>query len=383
MKSFAVVGSGFSGAVLAHELARHLDCRIVVFEERNHVAGNSFTRRDEKTGIMLHEYGPHIFNTSRLDVWDFVRQFDDFGPYINRVKAKTARGLFSLPINLMTINQFFGKFLSPTEARAFVATLGDSTIREPQNFEEQALKFLGRELYEAFFYGYTKKQWGCEPTELPASILQRLPVRFNYDDNYYASLYQGIPRHGYTHIVEKLLASPRIEVRLGQKYDRAANTEFDHVFYTGPLDAYFQFKLGRLRYRTVYWDRIDAEGDFQGNAVINYTEASVPHTRISEHKHFAPWEQHVGTAAFVEFSKATGPDDIPYYPLRLEADKALFETYRQRAEEEPNVSFLGRLATYRYLDMDKVVAESLDFSKRYLEALTAGTPLPKFPAQAT
>jgi UDP-galactopyranose mutase len=258
--------------------------------------------------------------------------------------------------------------------------LTDPSIGEPRNFEEQALKFLGRDLYEAFFYGYTKKQWGCEPRELPASILQRLPVRFNYDDNYYATTYQGIPRQGYTHIVEQLLASPRIEVRLGQKYDRAANAEFAHVFYTGPMDAYFQFNLGRLRYRTVFWKRIEAEGDFQGNALINYTEESVPHTRISEHKHFAPWEQHAKTVAYVEYSKATAPEDVPYYPLRLDADKILLARYREAAEQEAKVSFLGRLATYRYLDMDKVIGEALDFSKVFLSAWADKKALPQFPA---
>jgi UDP-galactopyranose mutase len=260
-----------------------------------------------------------------------------------------------------------------------VQSLADQSIKEPQNFEEQALKFVGRELYEAFFHGYTRKHWGCDPREIPASVLARLPVRFNYDDNYYDSTYQGIPRDGYTNIVSNILRHPAIEVRLGERFHREQASEFAHVIFTGPIDAWFNHVFGRLGYRTVTFERIDADGDYQGNAVINYTDLSVPYTRIHEHKHFAPWENHDKTISFAEFSKATEPSDTPYYPIRGANDKALLERYRELGRNEKGVSFLGRLATYRYLDMDKVIAEALDFAPAFLEAFSKPL-IPQFPS---
>lgn len=363
MKTIAIAGAGFAGAVLARELVESGKYRAIVFDERDHVAGNCHTSRDPKTNVMLHHYGPHIFNTSREDVWNYVNRWSQFGQYINRVKAHTKRGVFSLPINLLTINQFFGKKMTPPEARDFMGTLGDDTIKEAKSFEEQALKFVGRDLYENFFYGYTKKQWGVEPSELPASILQRLPVRFNYDDNYYNSKYQGIPVEGYTKIVEKILDHEAIEVRLGERFDPSMKGDFAHVFYSGPMDGYFKYKLGRLQYRSLVFERFDESGDYQGNPVINYCEESVPYTRISEHKHFAPWESHEQTVCFREYSKLAEPGDTPYYPLRLNNDKALLEKYMALAQEEKGVTFIGRLGTYRYLDMHVVIGESLDLAK--------------------
>lgn len=362
-KMIAIAGAGFSGAVLARELAETGNFKIVVFDERDHVAGNCHTVRDQKTGVMLHQYGPHIFHTSREDVWAYMNRWSQFGQYVNRVKAHTAKGVFGLPINLLTINQFFGKKMTPAEARDFMGSIGDHTIKEARNFEEQALKFIGRELYENFFYGYTKKQWGVEPRELPASILQRLPVRFNYDDNYYASKFQGIPVDGYTAIVEKILDHPAIELRLSTRFEPDQKTEFDHVFYSGPMDGFFKFKLGRLQYRSLVFERFDESGDFQGNPVINYCEEKVPYTRISEHKHFTPWETHDQTVCFKEYSKLAEPGDTPYYPLRLSDDKTLLQKYMELAEQEKNVTFIGRLGTYRYLDMHVVIGESLDLAK--------------------
>jgi UDP-galactopyranose mutase len=361
-----IAGAGFAGAVLAHELAASGKYSVQIFDERPHVAGNCHTSRDAATGIMLHHYGPHIFNTSREDVWEYVNRYATFGVYTNRVKANTARGMFSMPMNLLTINQFFGKRMGPAEAREFLATVGDASITDPQNFEEQALRFLGRELYENFFYGYTKKQWGVEPTELPAAILQRLPVRFNYDDNYYQQRYQGIPVEGYTAIVEKLLDHPAIEVRLGQKLQAKDRGQFDHVFWSGPLDSYFDHELGRLQYRSLVFERFDATGDYQGNPVINYCEESVSWTRIAEHKHFAPWEAHEKTVCFREYSKLAEEGDIPYYPLRLQGDKSLLQRYMDLAEKTAGISFVGRLGSYRYLDMHVVIGESLDFARACL-----------------
>ncbi|HRO67554.1 MAG TPA: UDP-galactopyranose mutase, partial [Pseudobdellovibrionaceae bacterium] len=360
MKSrIAIAGAGFAGAVLARELADSGRFEVTVFDERSHVAGNCHTSRDEKTNVMIHRYGPHIFNTSREDVWAYVNKWTRFEPYVNRVKAVTEKGVFSLPINLLTINQFFGKKMGPAEARDFIGSLGES-VREPATFEDQALKFLGRDLYKNFFYGYTKKQWGVEPEELPASILRRLPVRFSYDDNYYNQKFQGIPVEGYTAIVQKILDHESISVRLGERLEPENKDAYDHVFWSGPIDAFYRNSLGRLRYRTLKFERFDESGDFQGNAVINYCESSVPYTRITEHKHFAPWERHDETVCFREYSKECEPGETPYYPLRLEKDKTLLKRYVDLADREKNVTFIGRLGTYRYLDMHVVIGESLD-----------------------
>lgn len=378
MKPHLIVGAGFSGAVLARQLADQ-GHRSFVIDAREHIAGNCHTARDVNSGVMEHVYGPHIFNTSNRKVWDYVNRFGHFRPFVNRVKASTSRGVFSLPINLHTINQFFGVRLGPKEAAEFIAVKGDQSIGDPQSFEEQALKFIGRELYEAFFYGYTKKQWGCEPRELPAAILKRLPVRFSYDDNYYNSTYQGIPEEGYTEVLRRILDHPAIKVKLGTCWHPAMAGEFAQVFYTGPIDAFFGHRHGRLGYRTVFWEKQTHTGDFQGNAVINYTETTEPFTRIHEHKHFAPWENHEKTTVFTEFSKETGAEDIPYYPKRLTADQAILGNYRTEAEATSGVSFLGRLATYRYMDMHHVIGEALDFADAFLAAHASGEKPPVFP----
>lgn len=358
-----IAGAGFAGAVLARELVGNGNFKVTVYDERPHVAGNCYTKRDEETGVMVHEYGPHIFNTSREDVWAYMNKWTVMENFVNRVKAHTAKGVFSLPINLLTINQFFGKKLSPNEARDFVGSLGDQSIKEPKSFEDQALKFLGMDFYKNFFYGYTKKQWGVEPKELSASILKRLPVRFNYDDNYYNQKYQAIPRNGYTEIVSKILDHPSITVKLGEKLEPSMKNKFDHIFWSGPMDGYFSFELGRLSYRTLKFEKFVEAGDFQGNAVINYCEEEVPHTRIAEHKHFAPWEEHEKTVCFKEYSALCGEKDTPYYPIRMDDDKILLEKYVKRAEQEKSLTFIGRLGTYRYLDMHVVIGESLDLAK--------------------
>lgn len=368
MKKIAFAGAGFASAVIARELAKTNDFHLTVFDERNHLAGNCHTERDGSTGVLLHRYGPHIFNTSRQDVWDYITQWSPFGPFTNRVKAITDRGVFSLPINLLTINQFFKRAMNPKEAAEFVANLGDKSIDEPANFEEQGLKLLGRELYECFFSGYTKKQWGVDPKELPASILKRLPIRFNYDDNYYNQKFQGIPIDGYSKIVERILAHPSIEVKLNQRFEPLMAKDFDHVFWSGPLDGFFDNELGRLRYRTLHFERFEETGDFQGNPVINYCQENIPYTRITEHKHFAPWESHERTVCFREYSAECADSDTPYYPLRLNDDKTLLQRYVNRAKELKHTTFIGRLGTYRYLDMHVVIGESLDLARTCLSS---------------
>jgi UDP-galactopyranose mutase len=374
---FLLVGAGLSGAVIGRELAEagH-DCHII--DARDHVAGNCHTARDEATGVMMHIYGPHIFHTDDEGVWDYVNRFTRFMPYQNRVKSTTQGAVYSLPINLLTINQFFGKTMRPDEAREFIAGQADLSITDPQSFEEQALRFVGRPLYEAFFKGYTEKQWGCSPTELPASILKRLPVRFNYDDNYFFHRFQGMPRDGYTPMVEAILDHPRITVELNTPYDASMADDVDHVFWSGPLDGYFDYSLGRLGYRTLDFERFDHQGDYQGCAVMNYGDREVPYTRITEHKHFSPWESHEGSVCYREFSRAAEPGDIPYYPIRLVEEKALLEDYITLAERTAGVTFVGRLGTYRYLDMDVTIREALTTASEFLTCLTGGRAVPSF-----
>ena len=361
-----VVGAGFSGAVIARELAEK-GYSVLVIDERDHIAGNCHTERDAETGVMVHKYGPHIFHTADERVWAYINRFGEMMPYVNRVKATVKGQVYSLPVNLHTINQFFGKTMSPAEAKLFIEGQARSDIENPQSFEEQGMKFVGEDLYKAFFDGYTRKQWGVEPSTLPASILKRLPLRFNYDDNYFNHPYQGMPKDGYSKIVEGILDLDKIEVRLGCSYESLSES-FDHVFYTGPLDRYFGYDIGRLSYRTLDFEPIYAEGDYQGTAVMNYPDPEVPFTRISEHKHFAPWEagSFDKTIAFKEFSRSCGENDIPYYPIRRLDDKQLLETYEERAANEKGVTFVGRLGTYQYLDMDVTIGRALDVAEEFL-----------------
>jgi len=354
-----MAGAGLSCAVIARALAED-GHKVDMFESRPHIGGNCHTERDEDTGVMVHAYGPHIFHTNDDEVWEYVNRFMTFKPFVNRVKATTKGRVFSLPINLLTINQFFGKTMTPEEARAFIEERADTSITEPKNFEEQALRFIGPELYEAFFLGYTRKQGGKEPTEIPASILKRLPVRFNYDDNYFAHRHQGMPEHGYTAMIANIIDHPNITVHLDTSFDPKNVADFDHVFWSGPIDAYFDHAFGRLQYRTLDFERSNGDGDAQGCAVMNYTDEEVPWTRITEHKHFSPWEEHDGTVLFREYSRACEPDDIPYYPVHLTAADDTLERYQTAADAEEEVTFIGRLGTYRYMDMDVTIRAAMD-----------------------
>ncbi|WP_265445842.1 UDP-galactopyranose mutase [Flexivirga meconopsidis] len=370
-----IAGAGFSGAVMARELAED-GHQVVIHESRDHVAGNCHTERDPDTGIMVHRYGPHIFHTGNEQVWAYINNYGTMQPYNHRVFSTVRDRVYSLPVSLLTINQLFGTTLAPAAAEEFIREQSDQTIGEPANFEEQALKMMGRDLYEAFFRGYTSKQWGLDPTQIPASVLRRLPLRFNYEDSYFAHPYQAIPRDGYTAIVERILDHPSIEVHLSSPFDPAVRDQFDHCIWTGPLDAWFGHEFGRLAYRTLDFEEIRADGDFQGCAVMNYGDLEVPFTRISEHKHFAPWEQHDKTIAFREFSRLAGEDDIPYYPIRMADDKTQLEKYLQAARSQERVTFAGRLGTYRYLDMDVTIADALQAASVMKESISAGRPIP-------
>ena len=371
----AVAGAGFSGAVIARQLAE-AGHDVVVFETRDHVAGNCHTERDPQTQVMVHRYGPHIFHTGDERVWAYVNRFATMMPFDHRVRTTVQGRVYLLPVNLLTINQLFATSFSPVEARAFIAGQADSSIGEPRNFEEQALKFMGRQLYEAFFLGYTRKQWGLPPTEIPASVLKRLPLRFSYEDSYFSHPHQAIPRDGYTALVTAILDHPRIDVRLSTPYGAKDRGDFDHSVWSGPLDAWFGHRHGRLGYRTLDFEEIRTTGDHLGCAVMNYGDLAVPWTRVAEHKHFAPWEEHEGTVCFRESSRLAGEGDTPYYPIRLAEDRGVLRQYLADARAETGVTFVGRLGTYRYLDMDVTIAEALAAADDLLHAFAHDAPAP-------
>jgi len=377
LKNILIVGAGFTGAVIGRELAEK-GHKVRVIDNRPHVAGNCYSERDEQTGVMVHTYGPHIFHTDNQEVWDYLNRFAEMMPYVNRVKTTVNGQVFSLPINLHTINQFFNTTCSPSEARKLIDSKSDPRIQEPKTFEEQALRFVGKELYEAFFKGYTIKQWGLSPAELPASILKRLPVRFNYDDNYFSHKYQGMPKEGYTPIVVNILDHPNITVELNHAYQQQDSEGIDHLFFTGPLDAWYGYRYGRLGYRTLDFEKFYSEDDFQGTAVMNYGEEKVPYTRITEHKYFAPWEKHQGSVCYREFSRACTPEDTPYYPIRQTGEMEMLNQYLDLAEQETNISFAGRLGTYRYLDMDVTIGEALQMARTFLATVESGEKMPVF-----
>lgn len=366
-----IIGSGFTGAVIAERLALSDKIRkITVLDERNHIGGNSYTERDSQTGIMIHKYGPHIFNTSNLKIWNYINQFDEFYPYRHQVKASYKNSIYSLPINLHTINQFFNKSFSPNEAEAFIKTKS-LYFEDPKNFEEQALKYVGIDLYKAFFYGYTKKQWGCEPKEIPATVLKRLPLRFDYNDSYYTSRYVGIPINGYTFIIQKMLSNKKITTILDTKFTKASDIQrnYDHIFYTGPIDFFFDYKFGRLGYRTVTFEEGRISGNYQGLSQMNYPDETVPFTRITEHKYFTPEEVFDQSIYFKEFSKETSENDIPYYPKRLSSDLEKLKLYQNEALKFKKITFIGRLAKYKYMDMHHVIEDAINSSTEFIENL--------------
>ncbi len=376
-RKIGIVGAGFSGAIIARELATE-GFEVDIIESRDHIGGNCYTSRDPETGVMVHRYGPHIFHTDDQEVWDYVNRFTRFMPFTNRVKAVANNRVYSLPINLLTINQFFGTVLGPVAARELIESKSDKSIETPTTFEEQALRFVGPELYEAFFKGYTRKQWGVHPRELPAAILKRLPIRFNYDDNYFSHKYQGMPEDGYTALIENILDHHGINVSLCTEYDRSRNAEFEHVFHSGQIDGYFGFRYGMLGYRTLDFESFTEDGDYQGNAVINYCDPDIPYTRITEHKYFSPWESFDRTICYREYSREYRQGDIPFYPIRLVEEKKLLSQYIDAANRLTGISFVGRLGTYRYLDMDVTIREALNTAHAFLKNDREGVRQPAF-----
>lgn len=354
---YLIVGAGLYGAVFAQK-AMEAGKTCLVLEKRDHIAGNIYTEAVE--GIQVHRYGAHIFHTNNDEVWNYVNRFATFNRYTNSPVANYKGEIYNMPFNMNTFNKMWG-VITPAQAQAEIERQRAAHyVAEPKNLEEQAINLVGTDIYEKLVKHYTEKQWGRPCTELPAFIIKRLPVRFVYDNNYFNALYQGIPVGGYTAMVEKMLEGA--EVKLGVDYlaDKAAwDAVADKVVYTGPIDAYFGYKLGALAYRSVRFETetLDME-NYQGNAVVNYTDSETPYTRIIEHKHFEFGTQ-PKTVISREYSAEWKVGDEPYYPVNDEANGALYQQYKALAEGEEKVLFGGRLGEYKYYDMDKVIEAAL------------------------
>jgi UDP-galactopyranose mutase len=375
-----VVGSGFFGLTVAERVASQHGRRVVVLERRHHLGGNAWSEPEPETGIEVHRYGAHLFHTSNERVWDYARQFTDFTPYQHRVFSVSKGQTYSLPINLGTICQYFGRHLTPDEARALVRQhVGELDPAEVTNLEDRAVTLIGRPLYDAFVRGYTEKQWQTDPRDLPPEIISRLPVRYTFDNRYFNDTHEGLPVHGYTAWLERMAAHPLIDVVLDVDYFdvRRAVPEGTPVVYTGPLDLYFDHVEGRLGWRTLDFEQeVLPVGDFQGTSVMNYADNDVPWTRIHEFRHFHPERDYPTDRTVIvrEYSRTAEEGDEPYYPISTPADRQMLQRYRQRAAAEPHVWFGGRLGTYQYLDMHMAIASAMTLCDKHANAWFAPRP---------
>ena len=364
MYDYLVVGSGLYGAIFAHE-AKKAGKSVLVVDKRPNIAGNIYTEKQE--GINVHKYGAHIFHTNNKEVWQYITQFAEFNRFTNSPVANYKGELYSLPFNMYTFNKMWG-VVTPEEAAAKIEEQRQEIKGEPKNLEEQAISLVGRDIYEKLIKGYTEKQWGRPCNELPSFIIKRLPVRLTFDNNYFNALYQGIPMGGYTKMVENMLEG--IEVRLNTDYlenKEELDSLADKVVYTGPIDAYFNYKLGTLEYRSVRFEtEVLDKPNFQGNAAVNYTDAETPWTRIIEHKWFEFGTQ-PKTVISREYSSEWKLGDEPYYPVNDEKNGALYAEYKKLGDAETKVIFGGRLGEYKYYDMDAVIAAALAKVKEVFE----------------
>ena len=378
-----VVGSGFFGLTIAERCASDLGLRVLVVDRRHHIGGNAYSEPEPETGIEVHRYGAHLFHTSNTRVWDYATRFTAFTGYQHRVFSAYKGRVYPMPINLGTICEYFGRLMSPEEARALV--LEQSAEVAPgtaANLEQKAVSLIGRPLYEAFIRGYTYKQWQTDPAELPAEIITRLPVRYTFDNRYFNDTYQGLPVDGYTAWLTRMADHPNIEVRLSTEFAnlRAGTVGQVPVVYTGPLDAYFDFAAGDLGWRTLDFEQeVLPTGDFQGTSVMNYADEDVPYTRIHEFRHFHPerdWYPADKTVIMREYSRFAGRGDEPYYPINTAEDRARLLTYRELADAEQGVLFGGRLGTYQYLDMHMAIGAALSmYDNRLRPHFADGEPL--------
>jgi len=381
-----VVGSGLFGLTIAERCASELDLNVLVVERRHHIGGNAYSEADPETGIEMHVYGAHLFHTSNRRVWDYVNRFTSFTNYQHRVFGQYAGQVYSLPMNLGLINQFFGKMHTPDEARTLIAEqASEIDTAEASNLEEKAISLVGRPLYEAFIKGYTAKQWQTDPTRLSADIITRLPVRYNFDNRWFNDTYEGLPVDGYTAWLRKMADHPNIEVRLETDwFDPEQIVADDYkgkvpIVYTGPVDEYFGNSEGRLSWRTVDLEaEVRQVDDFQGCAVMNYNDQDVPWTRIHEFKHFHPERTYISgkTVIVHEYSRFAEEGDEPYYPINTSEDRDKLLRYREKAKAEPMVLFGGRLGTYKYLDMHMAIGSALSmFENKLRPHFAEGTEL--------
>ncbi|WP_112276297.1 UDP-galactopyranose mutase [Lentzea terrae] len=380
-----VVGSGFFGLTVAERTASQLNKRVLVLERRDHIGGNAYSEAEPETGIEVHRYGAHLFHTSNKRVWDYVNQFTSFTNYQHRVFAMHDGQAYQFPMGLGLISQFVGRYMSPEDAKAWVAEqASEIDTKDAQNLEEKAISLVGRPLYEAFIKAYTAKQWQTDPKELPAAVISRLPVRYNFDNRYFNDTYEGLPVDGYTAWLEKMADHPNIDVKLSTDFfdvrdEIPAGTP---IVYTGPVDRYFDYSEGWLGWRTLDFEReVLPIGDFQGTSVMNYNDADVPYTRIHEFRHFHPEREYPSDKTVIvrEFSRAAEKDDEPYYPINTAEDRAKLERYRELAKQEAaerNVIFGGRLGTYKYLDMHMAIGSALSvFDNKIAPHLASGQAL--------
>jgi UDP-galactopyranose mutase len=360
-----IVGSGFFGLTIAERCANELGLKVLVLERRYHLGGNAYSEKEPETGIEVHKYGAHLFHTSNERVWEYVTRFTEFTGYQHRVFARYQGQVYSFPMNLGLINQFFGKAHTPDEARALITEqAAEFDTAEATNLEEKAISLIGRPLYEAFVKGYTAKQWQTDPKDLSADIITRLPVRYTFDNRYFNDIHEGLPKDGYTAWLERMADHPNIEVRLNTDFFDVADEYKGKVpiVYTGPVDEYFGHSEGRLSWRTVDLEaEVKDVDDFQGTSVVNYNDQEVPFTRILEFKHFHPERTHLPgkTVVVHEYSRFAEKDDEPYYPINTAEDRAKLLRYRELARQEPMVLFGGRLGTYKYLDMHMAIGSAL------------------------
>ncbi|GAA1979259.1 UDP-galactopyranose mutase [Catenulispora subtropica] len=377
-----VVGSGFFGLTVAERVASQLGRRVVVLDRRDHLGGNAYSEREPQTGIEVHRYGAHLFHTSNKRVWDYVNQFTAFTGYRHTVWSIFSGRVYPLPVNLGTISEYFGRALTPDEARELIADEAkEIDSAHAANLEEKAISLIGRSLYEAFIRGYTKKQWQTDPTELPAEVITRLPVRYTFDNRYFNDTYEGLPVDGYTAWLEKMADHPNIEVRLDTDFFEVRDQipAGTPIVYTGPLDRYFDHSEGELGWRTLdFVQEVLPVGNFQGTSVMNYADEDVPYTRIHEFKHFHPERESPADKTVIvrEYSRFAGPGDEPYYPINTPEDRRKLLAYRELADREADVLFGGRLGTYQYLDMHMAIGSALSLvDNRLTPYFTEGAPL--------
>ncbi len=380
-----VAGSGFFGLTIAERAATQLDKRVLVLDRRDHIGGNAYSEAEPETGIEVHRYGAHLFHTSNKRVWDYVTQFTDFTDYQHRVFTRYNGQIYSFPMNLGLLCQFFGRAFSPDEAKALVAEqAAEIETSNAQNLEEKAISLIGRPLYEAFVKGYTAKQWQTDPKELPAANIARLPVRYNFNNRYFSDTYEGLPVEGYTAWLENMAEHDNIDVRLSTDYFdvRDRIPQGTPVVYTGPLDRYFDYAEGELGWRTLDFEtEVVHTEDYQGTPVLNYADVEVPYTRIHEFRHFHPERDYPKDKTVIvrEYSRFADSGDEPYYPINTSDDRAKLEAYRARAKAEAkdrNVIFGGRLGTYKYLDMHMAIGSALSmFDNKIAPYFTEGRSL--------